>query len=383
VGRWSFASARPSRVVRGDDLADPFGPVAALAADGPDAPPAPRVVGFFGYECNRAVERLPAPRPRATPDVWFGIYDAVWRSDGATAEVVGTSRAACEELLDALRRPAPATTAPLFGPLLPEEDAGVYLAGVRRVLAYVRAGDVYQVNLSRRLAAPLLADGDPLALHQRLAPAPYGAVLELGDATVIANTPELFLRRAGDRVETRPIKGTRARGAGAAHDARLRAELAADAKERAEHLMIVDLLRNDLGRVAEIGSVRVDGFARVVSLPTVHHLVSTVSCRPRGSVADLLRATFPGGSITGAPKVRAMQIIDELEPSARGVYTGALGWLGAGGTLDLAIAIRTATLAGGRLTLSVGGGVVADSTPERELEETEEKAAAWRRALAP
>ena len=190
-------------------------------------------------------------------------------------------------------------------------------------------------------------------------------------------------RSRHDTVETRPIKGTRARGADPASDAALAAALTADEKELAEHLMIVDLLRNDLGRVAELGSVRVDGFARVVSLPTVHHLVSTVSCRPRGDLAALLRATFPGGSITGAPKVRAMEIIRELEPSPRGVYTGALGWLGAGGTLDLALAIRTAVVTADRLSLSVGGGVVADSTPERELEETEEKAAAWRRALAP
>jgi len=384
VGRWSFVSARPSRVLRASDHPDPFVAAAAFAADGVlDAAPAPRAVGFFGYECNRAVESLPAARPRLTPDVWFGVYDAVWRSDGVSAHIVGTRRAACEELAAALERPSTPAHPPRFGPLVPEADAGVYLDGVRRVLDYIRAGDVYQVNLSRRLAAPVVADGDALELHAALLPAPYGALLEIGDAAVVANTPELFLRRhpGAERVETRPIKGTRARGADARADAELAAELAADEKERAEHLMIVDLLRNDLGRVAEIGSVRVDGFARVVSLPTVHHLVSTVSCRPRGGVADLLRATFPGGSITGAPKVRAMQIIDELEPSARGVYTGALGWLGAGGTLDLAIVIRTAVLAGGRLTLAVGGGIVADSTPEREFEETEEKAAAWRRAL--
>jgi para-aminobenzoate synthetase component 1 len=185
-------------------------------------------------------------------------------------------------------------------------------------------------------------------------------------------------------VETRPIKGTRRRGQGAGEDARLAAELAADEKERAEHLMIVDLLRNDLGRVAETGSVRVDDFARVVSLPTVHHLVSTVSAAPRADAgaAALLGACFPGGSITGAPKIRAMQLIDELEPWRRGPYCGAIGYLGARGAIDLCIAIRTLVVCGGRLHLHVGGGIVADSTPARELEETEEKAAAWRAALA-
>ncbi|HUS65000.1 MAG TPA: chorismate-binding protein, partial [Kofleriaceae bacterium] len=180
----------------------------------------------------------------------------------------------------------------------------------------------------------------------------------------------------GRAIESRPIKGTRARRPGAA------SELSACEKERAEHLMIVDLERNDLGRVADTGTVTVDSFARVVELPTVLHLVSTVSCRTRAGAADVLRATFPGGSITGAPKRRAMEIIDELEPFRRGVYTGAIGYLAPGGALDLSIAIRTAVLSPRRLTVAVGGGVVADSRLERELEETEEKAAAWRTALA-
>jgi len=191
------------------------------------------------------------------------------------------------------------------------------------------------------------------------------------------------VRRRGERVETRPIKGTRPRGDGRARDAALAAELEADAKERAEHVMIVDLERNDLGRVAAIGSVTVQAYARVESHPTVHHLVSSVAGRVRPDVglAQLLRATFPGGSITGAPKRRAMQIIDELEPAARGPYTGATGWLGAAGDLDLAVAIRTALVSGGRLSLSIGGGIVADSTPEGEYEETLVKARGMMRAL--
>jgi anthranilate/para-aminobenzoate synthase component I len=209
-------------------------------------------------------------------------------------------------------------------------------------------------------------------------------VIDPGDGlAVVSSSPERFLHRApgSDRLETRPIKGTRRRAGRPDEDARLAADLAADPKERAEHLMIVDLERNDLGRVARTGSVAVDSFARVVELPTVLHLVSTVSCLTGAGAADILRATFPGGSITGAPKRRAMQIIDELEPFRRGVYTGAIGYLGQGGAIDLSIAIRTAVVSPSHLTVGVGGGVVADSTLGRELEETEEKAAAWRAIL--
>ncbi|HVU50916.1 MAG TPA: anthranilate synthase component I family protein, partial [Polyangia bacterium] len=216
------------------------------------------------------------------------------------------------------------------------------------------------------------------------APAPFGAFLAAGDgaAALVGNSPERFLALDGrGAVETRPIKGTRARARTAAGDEAARAALVGSPKDRAEHVMIVDLERNDLGRVCETGSVVVDGVARVLTLPTVHHLVSTVRGRLRAGVglAALLEATFPGGSITGAPKRRAMQIIDELEPAARGPYTGATGWLGAAGDLDLAVAIRTALVSGGRLSLSLGGGIVADSTPEDEWAETEVKAAAFAR----
>ncbi len=388
VGRWSFVGAWPSRILTGEHD-DPFAAVAELASDGDsdeDGKPLPRAVGWLGYELNRAVERLPAPRPRATADLHFAVYDALWRHDGVRGEIVARHRHAADRLERALARQAPVLPPPVLGPLVQETPAERHLDAITRALAYIRAGDVYQVNLSRRLRAELRAPGDPLALYARLAaaaPSPYGAVVESGGAPVLANSPELFLRRLPGEtaVETRPIKGTRARGETPAGDHALAAALASDEKERAEHLMIVDLLRNDLGRVAEIGSVRVEGFARLLTLPTVHHLVSTVTCRPRGGLAELLRATFPGGSITGAPKVRAMEIIDELEPAARGVYTGALGWVGAGATLDLCIVIRTAVLLRDHLSLAVGGGVVADSTPVRELEETEEKALAWRRLL--
>jgi para-aminobenzoate synthetase component 1 len=228
----------------------------------------------------------------------------------------------------------------------------------------------------------------PLDLELRArAPAPLGAFLQLEHAALLSNTPELFLRTERDgaawRAETRPIKGTRPRAAAADEDARLAAELEAAEKDAAEHLMIVDLERNDLGRVAELGSVEVRGFRRRVELPTVHHLVSTVTARLRRDVglAELLSATFPGGSVTGAPKLRAMEVIDELEGVRRGPYCGAIGWLGPGLRLDLALAIRTAVWRAGELTLSVGGGIVADSQPDEELAETRVKAAAFLRAL--
>ncbi len=198
--------------------------------------------------------------------------------------------------------------------------------------------------------------------------------------TIVGNSPERFLSLSCDgAVETRPIKGTRPRGADAAADRAAAVDLSAAAKDRAEHVMIVDLERNDLGRVCRPGSVEVASLMRVVSLPTVHHLISTVRghLRPEVGLGALLAATFPGGSVTGAPKRRAMQIIDELEPAPRGAYTGATGWLGAAGDLDLAIAIRTAVLRAGALELSVGGGIVVDSTPEAELAETEVKARAF------
>jgi para-aminobenzoate synthetase component I len=288
-------------------------------------------------------------------------------------------------LLARLERSPPPLATPQLGAARWEIDDDTYRARCGRVLEYLRAGDAYQVNLAHRLRVPLDEAGAlPVYLRLRAgAPAPLGAYLATGGACLLSNTPELFLRAAGGVLETRPIKGTRRRGTDPSDDAQLAAELEASAKDHAEHLMIVDLERNDLGRVAEIGTVQVDGFLRRVTLPTVHHLVSTVRARARPGLglAELLRATFPGGSITGAPKLRAMEIIDELEGVRRGPYCGAIGWLGAGLRLDLALAIRTAVWRAGELVLSVGGGIVADSTPDEELGETRVKAEAFLRAL--
>ena len=260
-----------------------------------------------------------------------------------------------------------------------------YIDAVRRAVEYVHAGDVFQVNLSQRLLAPLTEH--PLELYGRLrktSPSPFGCYFDLGDFQILSASPERFLQLSADgEVSTRPIKGTRPRGKTPAEDAALLRDLTTNPKDRAENVMIVDLLRNDLGRVCEYGSVRVPAVCEVESFSHVHHLVSEVrgKLRPGLTAFDLLRAAFPGGSVTGAPKVRAMEIIAELEPTARGPYCGSVGWVGFDGAMDTNILIRTFTAGRGWLQFPVGGGIVADSDPATEYEETLHKAAGLLRAL--
>ena len=407
LGRWSFAAAEPhaTLIARGHSLvvldadgrpakrftADPFEAADAFLAEHgcPFQPsaggaPEPRVIGFLGYDLARVVEQLPGGPAlgQDTPDLWLAAYGAVarWRGDDGDVEIVGDDDTARARLADALAEPVSPYLAPSLGPLVADDDAGHHIARVDRIKDYLAAGDVYQVNLARRLVSRIAAPGDALAILEALvgvAPAPYGALLEADGVTVISGSPERFLARVGDRIETRPIKGTRPRTTTGATD------LAASEKDAAEHLMIVDLERNDLGRIAQTGSVAVDELGYVVELPALYHKVSRVSCVPRTGIGygALLRATFPGGSITGAPKVRAMQLIDELEPARRGPYCGALGYFGAGGDFDLAIAIRIGVVRGQELRVHVGGGIVADSDPAAELAETETKAAGWIAAL--
>jgi para-aminobenzoate synthetase component 1 len=260
-----------------------------------------------------------------------------------------------------------------------------YLDAIARVREYILAGDIYQANLSQRLEAPLRESTWELYLRLRAQnPAPFAAFLDFPAATVLSASPERFLRVDVDgAVETRPIKGTRPRGVGPEHDAALGLALSESAKDRAENLMIVDLLRNDLSRVCSPGTVRVPELFALERHPTVHHLVSTVvgTLAPGTDALDLLRAAFPGGSITGAPKVRAMEIIAELEPSRRGVYCGSVGYWSVTGELDTSIAIRTFVALDGRVYFSAGGGIVADSDPEQEYRETLDKARALIDAL--
>ena len=359
-----------------------------------EAPFTGGAVGYLTYELGHLFERLPshAADDLALPDLHFGFYDAIeerragaWRSwrDERPLEAMAT------EALNALREMRPPATCESFhrggGPPRPGENVTPdrFRAMVARALEYIAAGDIFQVNLSRRITAAVSRAAGEMYLELReKSPAPHAAFLDLGTAQILSNSPELFLRRRGREILTRPIKGTRPRAEGD-EDAREARALLASAKDAAEHVMIVDLERNDLGRVAEFGSVGVEGFRALESFATVHHLVSTVRARlrPEADLAAILAATFPGGSITGAPKIRAMEIIDELEPTVRSVYTGAIGWIDFSGDFDLNIAIRTLILKDGLAHYQVGGGIVADSTPDLELEETRDKGRAFARLV--
>jgi para-aminobenzoate synthetase component I len=372
---------------------------------GSEVPFAGGAVGFFSYEFGlrfEGVKRTSAD-DLAVPEAVWALYDGVIVCDQASGEIfAATSLAAHEDAERVLERIEREVNA-----LLQEKRTGIraqqsgdpangaveiaanftragYERAVDRVKDYIGSGDVYQINLSQRFAAPLRCA--PAELYRRLraeSPAPYGCFLNFGDVQIAGVSPERFLRVDGNRVSTRPIKGTRPRGRDADEDARLKSELVRSEKDRAELLMIVDLERNDLGRVCVPGSVRVHDLYVIEAHPTVWHQVAEVSgtLAAGRDVFDCIRAAFPGGSITGAPKIRAMQIIDELEPHRRHVYTGAIGYLGFDGRAELNIAIRTFTCVGGHAYFHAGGGVVWDSDPASEYEETLTKAKALRAAL--
>jgi para-aminobenzoate synthetase component I len=397
----------------------------------PDLPPFQGgAAGYLAYDWGAVLERLPSPRwdDLAIPDVIFPIYDWViaWDHLEGRAWLISTGLPAtgpeksqrCENRLREVRERlasyslsteilstldvAPTPTRALEpAPSYPVSDADIpasldlrssfthrgYLDALTHVREYIVAGDIFQANLSQRFEAPLTES--PWTLYRRLRginPAPFAAYLEFGAVTVASASPERFLRLdAARQIEARPIKGTRPRGVYPAHDAALGRALQESEKDRAENLMIVDLMRNDLSRVSLPGSVRVPELFALERYATVHHLVSTVTgtLEPGRDAIDLLCATFPGGSITGAPKVRAMEIIAELEPSRRGVYCGSIGYISVTGVMDASIVIRTYQAVHGRVYFSAGGGIVADSDPEQEYRETFDKARALIRALSP
>jgi para-aminobenzoate synthetase component I len=364
----------------------------------PGAAPVPfggGAVGFLGYGLRRDLEHLPDRHPNdlAIPDMVVGFYDLVlafdrydrraWlQSSGFPATEAGARRTRAQARADAaLRRldalaPAPADVPVPALAWTAELTRPGYLGRVSRVLEYIAQGDIFQANFTTRFLAPRPPAISAASLYAALraaSPAPFAAYLGCGDRLAIASvSPERFLRLdATGRIETRPIKGTRPRSPDPQTDAALRRALAASVKDRAENLMIVDLMRNDIGRVAEIGSVTVPALWEVESFAAVHHLVSSVEgqLRPGLGPVDLLRAAFPGGSITGAPKIRAMEIIDELEVAARGVYCGAVVWIGFDGAMDSSIAIRTLTITPEIIAAQAGGGIVADSDPADEYDE--------------
>jgi len=357
-----------------------------------EVPFAGGALGYFGYDLARRLERLPgvATDAEAIPDLAVGIYDWALVVDHERRRVwlAGTGRdprtaERWRELIERFTEPPTDVARATYrvpGEARANFDPDGYRAAFERLRAYLRAGDCYQVNLAQRFAVE--AHGDPWAAFRRLRtinPAPFAAYLNLPDVQVLSVSPERFLQvDAHGRVQTRPIKGTRPRAREPEADRVLAESLASSPKDRAENVMIVDLLRNDLGRVCRSASVRVPELFAIESFPTVHHLVSTIT----GELAsdrdalDLLRACFPGGSITGAPKVRAMEIIEELEPHRRGVYCGSIGYIGFDGAMDTNIAIRTLVHSAGVARFWAGGGVVIDSEPEAEYQETFDKAAA-------
>jgi para-aminobenzoate synthetase component 1 len=428
------------QVVDGDPLQAVRSLLAPLAADPvANLPPFQGgAAGYLAYDWSRNLERLPAPKhdDLALADVVLGVYDwvlawdhaqsRVWLISTGMPETSTTGRTKRAELRAAFVRERLQSRAavsdrtvvaqgsiPAFAglkasatshepaPSYPVEDGwwdsrlGLrssfthtgYLDAVTRVRDYIFAGDIFQSNLSQRFEVPLAEAG--WAIYRRLRtqnPAPFAAYLDFPGVEVLSASPERFLRvDVGGHVETRPIKGTRPRGVGPEHDAALGVVLSESAKDRAENLMIVDLMRNDLSQVCAPGTVRVSELFALEHYATVHHLVSTVlgDLAPGKDALDLLRAAFPGGSITGAPKVRAMEIIAELEPSQRGIYCGSIGYWSVTGALDTSIAIRTAVAIEKRICFSAGGGIVADSDPEQEYQETLDKARGMIDALAP
>ncbi len=353
-------------------------------------------IGYFGYDLARRIERLPvlADDAERIPEMAIGIYDWAVVVDHRERRswLVGQGRDPETDLkwnglLERFRAiPAEKPRAPfrILSPVTSNVTHEQYARAFRRIRGYIHDGDCYQVNLAQRFAAN--ATGDPWLAYQALRvinPAPFSAYLTTPYAQILCASPERFLRLEGRRVETKPIKGTRPRAGHARLDAELSEALRLSEKDRAENVMIVDLLRNDLSKSCAPGTVRVPRLFEVESYPTVHHLVSTVTgeLQDGRDALDLLRGCFPGGSITGAPKLRAMQIIEELEPQRRGVYCGAIGYIGFDGGMDLNIAIRTLVYSGGVIRCWAGGGVVADSQLEDEYQETFDKAAAMLRLL--
>jgi anthranilate synthase component 1 len=430
-GRYSFLGSNPSLVVRAQgerveilqgqgaevmaDVRDPLTALQQLLARyrPVPVPGLPRftggLVGYLGYDMVRHLERLPtaATADLDLPDALFLLTDTLLIFDNVTHRITVVSNAVVPDrsadgidrayresqqkidaIVTALRRPVGAPPG-CTGPATPAEPDSTFsrrdfCGAVRKAKEYIRAGDVIQVVLSQRLA--IRTGADPFDVYRALRvvnPSPYMYYLRLGDLKIVGSSPEMLVRLEGERIDLRPIAGTRPRGTAEDEDERLAAELVADPKERAEHIMLVDLGRNDVGKVARVGSVSVPDLMTVERYSHVMHLVSHVRglVEPGCGAFDVLKACFPAGTVTGAPKVRAMEIIEELEPVRRGPYAGAVGYVSFSGNLDTCITIRTILFSRGLAMIQAGAGIVADSDPEREYDETMNKARGMRRAI--
>ena len=421
VGRYSFVGCDPFLVLKstGDSVvlewahgsaerfsSDPFLVLKDLlkrfqVAPSKDGLPFPSgVVGYFSYDLKGFLEDLPERSEDDTriPGCILGFYDTAVVYDNREKKCFAVStglpsgdRGCARSRLDELKKRIDAEAAQDNQRVVSKKakprsnfSKASYMRAVRKAKEYIRKGDIYQVNISQRFDTPIHMPA--LELYKRLrkfSPAPFAAYLDFKDVAILSSSPERFLLKRGSYIETRPIKGTRPRGKTAAEDRAMRRELVNSHKDRAEHIMIVDLERNDLGRICSFGSVAWAEPFVVEKYANVFHLVSTVSGQLKDGVGpvDCLSAAFPGGSITGAPKIRSMEIIDELEGLKRSAYTGALGYIGFDGNMDTSIVIRTFILKGSQLYFQVGGGIVADSDPEKEYEETIHKAHGLLQAL--
>lgn len=414
--RWSFFGADPFAVFRDGDHAQAVAAFRGFARHAPrgdmqrvtGAPFTGGAVGYWSYDYGRRLEKLPslAADDLGLPDFVFALYDVVgaydhdtqqtWLfSSGLPLEGADAATRAHERLAQFRQRlQGPGRASHVLEPgerrpiVTGTFDAAGWRRAVESVRDHIRRGDIFQANLAQRwrLTQPAALEMAP-ALYEALAQhsaAPYAAYLNFDDHALLSASPERFLEVRGEHVETRPIKGTRPRGASPEEDERLAAELLASEKDRAENVMIVDVLRNDLGRACEVGTVRAAAVCELERFPQVLHLTSTVTGRLREGLDafDLLHACFPGGSITGAPKIRAMEIIETLEPVRRHAYTGAIGYVGWEGDADWNVAIRTATVTPGGLVFHAGGGITADSDPEAEYRETLDKAEGLRLAFS-
>jgi anthranilate synthase component 1 len=418
VSRYSFLGASPWGIYRlqgdrlelersgarvpidGDPLENLRAELMAIGSDQGHLPLTGGFVGFLGYDFVRLLERLPGPPPDPfdLPLTLLARFDNLVIFDHAHQKVLAianeiegeVSRQEADQQLDALTTllthaaegsaiEVPGESPDLLPAPEPSMSSEEFGAAVDRAKAYIAAGDIFQVVLARRWSMQL--DIQPLALYRALRtvnPSPYMVLFETPEVSLVGASPEMLVRKSGSRIETRPIAGTRPRSADPAEDRRLADELLADEKERAEHVMLVDLGRNDLGRVATPASVSLPSFMEIERYSHVMHIVTGVEAEiGAGRVAfDALSACFPAGTVSGAPKIRAMEIIDELEPEARGPYAGAVGYLSYGGDLDTCITIRTLVVRPGEVSVTAGAGIVADSDPEAEARETESKAAA-------
>jgi anthranilate synthase component 1 len=415
VGRYSFIGVSPRATLRWSlqDGGDPYAIAAAELAHFsqapiPDAPPfIGGAVGFFGYDLVRTVEPLQPPRadPLGIPDMALMISDVLVIFDHLkhTVSILANADLSLEPDVDRAYAAAASTIADvrarLAGPVprppqherprvMPQFESNMtreqFEAMVRRIVEYIHAGDAFQVVPSQRWSAAVPVEAFSIYRGLRAVnPSPYMYYLDYGDFQVAGTSPEPLLTVTGSRVSTKPIAGTRPRGATPEEDRRIEQELLADEKERSEHVMLVDLGRNDLGRVCEFGSVVVDELMEIESYSHVMHIVSSVSGTLRSDVGalDALRSVLPAGTLSGAPKVRAMQIIDELEPVKRGGYGGAVGYLSFAGDLDTAIHIRTVVIKDGVAHVQAGGGTVADAKPEYEYDESVAKTSAAMRAI--